>query len=123
MSRTWMLAAGAVGVGVGLWWHFRKSSSPSTSASTPALDEGSAGLLPVTYMPSDIERVEQIEPVIARAGVGWNMGALIRHGQAADYRIFQIPDASLAHKPSAASWSAAIAKSLGVDPSRIQVSG
>jgi hypothetical protein len=123
MKIKWMLG-GAAAVGVGLWWYFRRSASDApASGANGALPDAPAAILPVVYSPNEISLVEQIEPVIARAGVGWNMGTLVHHGQATDYRIFQLPDPTVKNKPAAGQWSASIAKGLGVDPSLVRVTG
>lgn len=120
MSRTWLWSGAALAVGVGLWWHFRKSKQPKVAELPSSSDEA---VVPVAYLPADVTFVEQIEPVIASAGKGWNMGSLIHHGVDAEYRVFQLPDATLAHKPQAAQWVEAISRSLKVDPKIVKVVG
>ena len=120
--------AGALGLGAAIYWLMKKPSDADTLASAQLASEKQmqdAGpqVISVTYKPSEITKIQQVDPVIERVGRGWNLGALAYKGADFEYQIFWLPYNAQKTKPSAAQWRASIAAAMGVAPAIVDASG
>jgi hypothetical protein len=127
-SQALQLSASVVGIAAVAYWLLKKPSESEKIAKQQTAQQkeqqspSGSEIISVTFKPSDITAVQQVDPVIERVGRGWNLGALVAKGLEFEYQIFWLDYDAQKSKPSDNDWRMKIVQTLGVSPNIITLS-
>lgn len=127
-NQTLYLSASVVGIAAVAYWLLKKPSESEKVSSQQAAQQkeqqspSGSEIISVTFKPSDITAVQQVDPVIERVGRGWNLGTLVAKGLEFEYQIFWLDYNAQKSRPSNNEWRMKIAQTLGISPAIITLS-